>query len=92
MNLIDSGRPNIAATAITIGAMPPIMNRIGQPYFGTNTAVTIPGMAPPIGTQPTAMIASVARSWRGADSALIATTFGITPPIPSPASSRSQNI
>src|SRR5215216_4465175 len=33
-------------------------------------------MAPPIGTQPTAMMASVARKWRGADSALIATNIG----------------
>jgi hypothetical protein len=49
-------------------------------------------MAPPIGTKPTAMIARVARSLRGADSALMATTFGITPPMPRPARSRSQNI
>src|SRR5262245_43608669 len=49
-------------------------------------------MAPPMGTQPTAIMASVARRWRGADSALTATTLGMTPPMPSPANSRSQNI
>ena len=49
-------------------------------------------MAPPIGTSPTAMIAIVARSRRGADSALIAIAFGMTPPMPMPASKRSQDI
>ena len=92
MYLIDSGRPNIAAMAMTIGPMPPIRNRICQPYCGTRVAATNPGIAPPSGTQPTAMMASVARSLRGADSALIATTFGMTPPIPRPAKRRSQNI
>jgi len=92
MNLIDSGRPIIAAMAMMIGTMPPIRNRICQPYCGTKTAVTNPGMAPPSGTQPTPIIASVARNLRGADSALMETTLGTTPPMPSPASSRSQNI
>ena len=35
---------------------------------------------------------NMARSRRGADSALMATTFGMTPPMPRPASRRSQNI
>ena len=82
----------MAAMAMRIGTMPPIRNRICQPYCGTNAAVTKPGMAPPSGTQPTAMMASVARSLRGADSALMATTLGMTPPMPKPANSRSQNI
>ena len=72
--------------------MPPIWKMIGQPCVGTKVAATKPGMAPPSGTQPTAMMASVARRWRGADSALIATTLGMTPPMPSPASKRSTNI
>ena len=37
------------------------------------------------------MIAKVARKWRGADSALMATRFGMTPPMPSPAKKRSQD-
>ena len=41
-----------------------------------STAAVKPASAPPIGTSPTAMMARVARRWRGADSALIATTFG----------------
>jgi hypothetical protein len=36
------------------------------------------------------MIGSVARKCRGADSAQIATTLGMTPPIPKPAISRNQ--
>ena len=77
---------------MTIGAMPPIENRIGQPCVGTKVAATKPGMAPPSGTQATPSSANVARIWRGEDSALMATTLGITPPMPTPASSRSQNI
>ena len=92
MYLSDSGNPIIAAAATTSGTTPPIVNRIGQPYCGTRKAATSPGMAPPIGTQPTAMMASNARIRRGADSTLRATTFGMTPPMPMPASSRSQNI
>jgi hypothetical protein len=78
--------------ATTIGAMPPIKNRICQPYRGTKVAATNPGIAPPTGTQPTATSANVARRLRGADSTLMATTFGITPPMPTPASNRNQNI
>ena len=58
MYLINSGMPICAAMAMTIGTMPPIRNRICQPYCGTSAAVTKPGMAPPIGTHPTAIIAS----------------------------------
>ena len=49
-----------------------------------------PASAPPSGTMPVAMIASVARMLRGANSALIATILGMTPPMPSPATKRSQ--
>ena len=54
-------------------------------------ALTKPANAPPIGTQPAAMMASVARKFRGANSALIDTRLGMTPPMPKPAMSRSQN-
>ena len=46
-------------------------------------------MAPPTGTRPTAISAIVARSLRGADSALMAITLGMMPPMPSPARKRS---
>ena len=91
MNLIDSGIPMIAASATTIGTMPPTSNRIGQPKCGMSAAAAKPAAVPPTGTPLMATIASVARSDRGANSALIATTFGMTPPMPSPATSRSQN-
>ena len=57
----------IAAIAKTMGTMPPMWNRICQPYCGTNAALAKPGSAPPIGTRPTAMMASVARRLRGAE-------------------------
>ena len=80
MKSLDSGRPNWAARAMRIGTMPLNENRIRDPYCGTNTAVTKPGMAPPSGTQPTAMIASVARSLRGAYFArCMATSLEMTP-------------
>ncbi len=81
----------MAASAITIGTMPPIRNKIGQPYCGTRNALTAPPSAPPSGTQPTATIGNVARMLRGADSVQIATRLGMTPPMPRPAISRSQN-
>ncbi len=91
MNLIDSGNVTMAASANTTGTMPPISNRICQPYCGTSAAAAKPASAPPSGTRPTAMIASVARRLRGADSALMATRLGMTPPMPSPAKKRSQD-
>ena len=57
----------MAASANTTGTMPPISNRIGQPYCGTSAAAAKPASAPPSGTRPTAMIASVARRLRGAE-------------------------
>ena len=53
--------------------------------------LTKPAQAPPNGTQPTATIGNVARKFRGADSVQIATTFGMTPPMPMPANNRNQN-
>ena len=63
MYLIDSGMPICAAIAIRIGTIPPIMKMICHPYCGTSAAVTKPGMAPPTGTHPTAMIAGAV--WAG---------------------------
>ena len=91
MYLIDSGSMNIPISARTIGTMPPMVNKICQPCVGTKVAAMTPGMAPPTGTNPTAIEASVRRYLRGADSLLMATMFGITPPMPRPASKRSQN-
>ena len=49
MYLIDSGSQKMPASASTIGTMPPMVNRIGQPCVGTKVAATNPGMAPPSG-------------------------------------------
>src|SRR5262249_29477420 len=84
MYLIDSGIQMIAASATTIGTIPPISKRIGQPKCGMSAAAPKPAPVPPTGTPTMAMIASVASSDRGADSALIATTLGMSPPIPRP--------
>ena len=92
MYLIDSGIQKNAHTAITTGTMPPMRKRICQPYWGTSAADTKPGSAPPSGTSPVAMRPRVARERRGADSMLMAIMLGITPPMPRPATSRSQNI
>ena len=68
--------------------MPPIRNRICQPCVGTRARTTGDGAAERHAADRDEAI--VARIF-AARIALIATTLGMTPPIPRPASRRSQN-
>ncbi len=90
--LINSGNPSQQMSATTSGPTPPIMNRICQPCVGTRSAATGPGNPPPKPTPTKLTMMSVARKLRGANSPTSAMMFGMKPPMPMPARSRSSAI
>jgi hypothetical protein len=84
----DSPSQRNAASAITIGAAPPMRNTACQPKRGITGAAMKPLAAAPSEKPQIIVVTAAPRRRRGTISEVRAIAFGIAPPIPRPVSSR----
>ena len=83
------GAGRSSASAASTGTAPPITNIARQPISGSTRMPNNPAIVAPSGTQTIVSVTAICRCRRGTYSAARAAAFGIAPPRPAPASSRS---